>query len=204
MPKRVADRHAVGAPETRAMTLVDAEITFRAVPARLHELRIRQELRRDRTAGRVLAVEGARGFRQRVVAAHIHARSQPIGRLERDALVLAIDDVGVLDQRQGRTCRQADRSPGRSSCPCAPRRSRCSRERRSRRAPSRVRRADARRRPPTRSTFGESSESPMRDDTPGISTSAERPAGAAIGVEPVEHRLNGLRRRHQRRRWHPD
>ena len=68
------------------------------VPPSLAILGIREELRRQRPAGRVLAVEVAPRPRQRVIATDFDAAAEPVVRLERPALIAALEIVRVLDQ----------------------------------------------------------------------------------------------------------
>src|SRR4029453_17969644 len=68
------------------------------VPPSLAIFGIREELRGQWTAGRVLSVEVAPRPRQRVVATDVYVAAEAVVRLERPALIAALEIVRVLDQ----------------------------------------------------------------------------------------------------------
>ena len=92
-------RHAIDPIDARAMPLVGHR---GCPPGAFHSglaiSGIREELRRQRPAGRVLAVEVAPRPRQRVVATDFDAAAEAVVRLERPALIAALEIVRVLDQ----------------------------------------------------------------------------------------------------------
>src|SRR4029077_9933604 len=89
-------RHSVVEPQARPVTLIGREIAFRREPRLLTELRILEDVRSKRTAGDVFAVEITPQTRERVVAADVRAAAHAIGRRYREALVAALQVVGVL------------------------------------------------------------------------------------------------------------
>jgi len=164
-PTAINARNADRRIQARAMPLVGRQIAFRCVPRRLPVLRILEQVGGQRTAGAVFAVEVPPEARKRVVAADIHARSQPV----------AADSVRPRSAASARSCSRpprgprgcrTDRAPCRWTCRSAASRSRGSSGRRGRRA--------ARPDPPpdgsaaaSSRTFGESSDPGIFTETPG-------------------------------------
>ena len=99
-PQLLGDRQVVGRPRAHAVALIGGQIALREAPRRIEELRILQDVRLERSAADVLAVDVAEKLGQGVVPTGRELGVQPVGSLQRQRRVLPRDGVAVLHERQ--------------------------------------------------------------------------------------------------------